>query len=58
MDELCSVFHHLINMWLPAFSPPAELRLTRRRSSADPSLSATALMTSLTEADTATRMVV
>lgn len=41
----------------PLLSPPAELRLTRTRSSAEPSLSPMAAMTSLTEAATDTRMV-
>lgn len=40
-----------------SFSPPAELRLTRSRSSAEPSLSPMAAMTSLAEAATGTRMV-
>lgn len=40
------------------FSPPAELRWTRRSSSVEPSLSATALVTSLPVAATATRIVV
>lgn len=51
--------NHLINtLLMPPLSPPAELRPTRSRSSADPSLSATAPTTSLTEAPTGTRIVV
>lgn len=41
-----------------AFSPPAELRWTRRSSSVEPSLSATAPVTSLPAAATAIRIVV